>query len=67
MDQRLSVRPIAGNPRKGSGAAEGLVSREGAHFLGCDRCIWNEGLWTSCNSGYLGLNNSVEFHNIACG
>jgi hypothetical protein len=37
-------RLVAGNPGKGSGEAEGLLSREGAHFLGCDRCMGNEGL-----------------------
>jgi hypothetical protein len=31
------------------------VSREGAHFLGCDRCVGNEGLWASCSSRNLGL------------
>jgi hypothetical protein len=31
-------------PWKGSGAAEGLLSREGAHFLGWDRHVGNEGL-----------------------
>jgi hypothetical protein len=48
------------------GQAEGLLSREGAHFLGCDRCMGNEGLWASCNSGHLGLRNFVEFQTIAC-
>jgi hypothetical protein len=31
-------------PRKGSGVAEGLLRREGAHFLGWDRHVGNEGL-----------------------
>jgi hypothetical protein len=31
-------------PWKGSGAAEGLLSREGAHFLGWDRHVGNERL-----------------------
>jgi hypothetical protein len=31
-------------PWKGSGAAEGLLSREGAHFLGWDMHVGNEGL-----------------------
>jgi hypothetical protein len=30
---RLPVRPVA-EAQKGSGAAEGLLRREGAHFLG---------------------------------
>jgi hypothetical protein len=30
--------------RKGSGAGEGLLSREEAHFLGWDRHVGNEGL-----------------------
>jgi hypothetical protein len=32
-DLRLPVRPVA-EARKGSGAVEGLLSKEGAHFLG---------------------------------
>jgi hypothetical protein len=32
------------NPWKGSGAVEGLLSREGAHFLGWDRHVGNEKL-----------------------
>jgi hypothetical protein len=40
---RLPVRPVV-EARKGSGAAEGLLSREGAHFLGWDRHVGNEGL-----------------------
>jgi len=31
-------------PWKGSGAAEGLLSREGAHFLGWDKNVGNERL-----------------------
>jgi hypothetical protein len=31
-------------PWKGSGAVEGLLRREGAHFLGWDRHVGNEGL-----------------------
>jgi hypothetical protein len=30
--------------QKGSGAAEGLLSREGENFLGWDRHVRNEGL-----------------------
>jgi hypothetical protein len=40
---RLPIRPIV-ESRKGSGAAEGLLSREGAHFLGWDKHVGNEGL-----------------------
>jgi hypothetical protein len=40
---RLPVRPVV-EAQKGSGAAEGLLSREGAHFLGWGRHVWNEGL-----------------------
>jgi hypothetical protein len=29
---------------KGSGEVKGLLSGEGAHFLGCDRCVRNERL-----------------------
>jgi hypothetical protein len=32
------------NLLKGSGAAEGLLSREGAHFLGWDKHVGNERL-----------------------
>jgi hypothetical protein len=42
-DLRLPVRPVA-EAQKGSGAAEGLLSREGAHFLGWDKHVGNEGL-----------------------
>jgi hypothetical protein len=58
--QRLPVRPLAGNLGKGSGEAEGILSREGAHFLRCDRCVGNEGLWDSCSSGNLRLSNCVK-------
>jgi hypothetical protein len=40
---RLFVQPVV-EARKGSGAAKGLLSREGAHFLGWDRHVGNEGL-----------------------
>jgi hypothetical protein len=30
--------------RKGTGAIKGLLSREGAHFLGWDRHVGNEGM-----------------------
>jgi hypothetical protein len=40
---RLPVRPVA-EARKGSGVAEGLLSREGAHFMGWDMHVGNEGL-----------------------
>jgi hypothetical protein len=40
---RLPVRPVA-EAWKGSGAAEGLLSREGAHFLGWDMHVRNEEL-----------------------
>jgi hypothetical protein len=40
---RLPVRPIV-EARKGSGAAEGLLRREGAHLLGWARHVGNEGL-----------------------
>jgi hypothetical protein len=40
---RLPVRPVA-EAWKGSGAAEGLLRREGAHFLGWDRHVGNERL-----------------------
>jgi len=42
-DLRLPFWPIV-EARKGSGAAEGLFSREGAHFLRWDRNVENEGL-----------------------
>jgi hypothetical protein len=38
---RLPVRPVA-EAQKGSGAVEGLLRREGAHFLGWDRHVGNE-------------------------
>jgi hypothetical protein len=41
--QRLPVRIVA-EARKESGAVEGMMSREGAHFLGWDRHVGNEGL-----------------------
>jgi hypothetical protein len=31
-------------PWKGSGVAKGLLSREGAHFLGCNGHVGNERL-----------------------
>jgi hypothetical protein len=40
---RLLVQPVV-EALKGSGAVEGLLSREGAHFLGWDRHVGNEGL-----------------------
>jgi hypothetical protein len=40
-DHRLPVRPVADKPEKGSGETEGLLSKEGSHFLGCDRCVGN--------------------------
>jgi hypothetical protein len=46
---------VVGNPEKGSGESEGLLSIEYEHFLGCERCMGNEGLWTSCSSGHLRL------------
>jgi hypothetical protein len=43
MALRLLVWPVA-EARKESGATEGLLSREGAHFLGWDKHVGNEGL-----------------------
>jgi hypothetical protein len=43
MTLRLLVWVVV-EARKGSGAAKGLLSREGAHFLGWDRHVGNEGL-----------------------
>jgi hypothetical protein len=40
---RLLV-PHVVEAQKGSGAAEGLLRREGAHFLGWDKHVGNEGL-----------------------
>jgi hypothetical protein len=40
---RLPVWPVD-EAWKGSGEAEGLLSREGEHFLGWDRHVGNEGL-----------------------
>jgi len=40
---RLSVWPIAGI-QKGSGAVEGLLSKEATHFLGWVRHVRNEGI-----------------------
>jgi hypothetical protein len=40
---RLPVRPIV-EAQKGSGVVKGLLSREGAHFLGWDKHVGNEGL-----------------------
>jgi hypothetical protein len=51
---------------KGSGAVKGLLSREGAHFLRCDKCVGDEGPWASRSSGNLGIGNYVEFQNIVC-
>jgi hypothetical protein len=39
----LPARPVV-EARKGSGAIEGLLSIEGAHFSGWDRHVRNEGL-----------------------
>jgi hypothetical protein len=46
----LHVFHVDGNPRKGSGEVEGLLRKEGEHFLGCDRCVGNDGLWDNCNN-----------------
>jgi hypothetical protein len=40
---RLPVRLVA-KAWKGSGEANGLLSREGAHFLGWDMHVGNEGM-----------------------
>jgi hypothetical protein len=40
---RLLVRPFV-EAQKGSGAAEGLLRREGEHSLGWDKHVGNEGL-----------------------
>jgi hypothetical protein len=38
---------------KGSGAVEGLLGKEGAHFLGCNSHVGNERLLVFYNSGTL--------------
>jgi hypothetical protein len=38
---RLTVRPVL-DPKRGRGAAEGLLSREGAHYLGLYMHVGNE-------------------------
>jgi hypothetical protein len=43
MALRLHLRPVA-EAQKGSGVVEGLLSREGAHFLGWDKHMGNEGM-----------------------
>jgi hypothetical protein len=43
MDLRLPVWPVV-EARKGSGVVEGLLSREGAHFLGWDIHVGNEAM-----------------------
>jgi hypothetical protein len=40
---RIVVR-LVDEARKGSGETKGLLSREGAHFLGWDMNVGNEGL-----------------------
>jgi hypothetical protein len=40
---RLPVQPIV-ETWKGSGVVEGLLSREGVHFLGWDMHVGNDGL-----------------------
>jgi hypothetical protein len=40
---RLPVWPVV-EAQKGSGAVEGLLSREGAHLMGWDMHVGNEGL-----------------------
>ena len=42
-DLRLLVWPVV-EDQKGIGANEGLLRREGAHFLGWDMHVGNEGL-----------------------
>jgi hypothetical protein len=49
---RLHVRPVV-EARKGSGVVKGLLSREGAHFLGWNRDVENDGLWVVSLSGHL--------------
>jgi hypothetical protein len=61
--RRLLVRPVTSNPGKGMGQSS---SREGACFLGCDKCVGNEGSWTSCSSRHLGMGNSIEFDTVVC-
>jgi hypothetical protein len=39
----LPIQPVV-EARKGSGAAEGLLTREEAHFLGWEGNVGNEGL-----------------------
>jgi hypothetical protein len=48
---------------------KGLVSREGGHFLGCDRCMRNEGLWASCNNMHLELSKFclVTYQSLSLG
>jgi hypothetical protein len=43
MVLRLHIQPIA-KSHKGSGAIEGLLNREGAHFLGWDKHVGDEGI-----------------------
>jgi hypothetical protein len=43
MALRLPVRLVV-EAHKGSGVAEGPLSKEGSHFLGWDRHVGNEGL-----------------------
>jgi hypothetical protein len=40
---RLPFQPVV-EALRGSGVAEGMLSREGAHFLGWDKHVGNEGL-----------------------
>jgi hypothetical protein len=40
---RLPLQPVV-EAWKGSGVVKGLLSREGAHFLGWDKHVGNEGL-----------------------
>jgi len=48
-------------PWKGSGAAQGLLSREGENFLGWDRHVGNETLHASCNSWHLGRRIPTDY------
>jgi len=38
-------------PWKRSGENEGLLRKEGACLLGCDRCVGKERLYNCCSSG----------------
>ena len=63
---RLYVQNVVGNLGKGSGESEGILRREGEHFIGYHRCVGNEGLWDIFNNGHLGMSTFIVSQTLVC-